>query len=108
MSEIPFVNQLGDALETAIAKPARAPRLRRLGRRRYLAVALAALAVTGGSAAVAELFTDPVEIGFGAVGCFEQPSTDGNVAVISDPTSTPVELCAARWHPWSRASRRAT
>jgi len=95
MSEIPFVNQLGDALETAIAKPARAPRLRRLGRRRYLAVALAALAVTGGSAAVAGLFTDPVEIGFGAVGCFERPSTDGNVAIISDPTRSPVQTCAA-------------
>jgi hypothetical protein len=99
MSEIPFVNQLGDALDAAIANPARAPRrrgLRRLGRRRYLAVALAALAVTGGSAAVAGLFTDPVEIGFGAVGCFEQPSTDGNVAIISDPTRSPVELCAAK------------
>ena len=96
MSEIPFVNQLGDALDAAIAKPAPARRgLRRLGRRRYLAVALAALAVTGGSAAVAELFTDPVEIGFGAVGCFEEPSTGGNVAVISDPTRSPVKTCAA-------------
>jgi hypothetical protein len=94
MSEIPFVNQLGDALETAIAKPARAPRLRRFGRRRYLAVALAALAVTGGSAAVAELFTDPVEIGFGAVGCFERPSTSGNVSIVSDTTRTPVQTCA--------------
>jgi hypothetical protein len=95
MSEIPFVNQLGDALEAAIAKPARAPRLRRLGRRRYIAVALAALAVTGGSAAVAGLFTDPVEIGFGSIGCFEQPSTDGNVAVVSDPTRSPVQTCAS-------------
>ena len=95
MSEIPYVNQLGDALDDAIARRARSPRVRRLGRRRYLAVALAALALTGGGAAVAGLFTDPVEIGFGAVGCFEQPSTDGNVAVVSDPSRTPVQTCAA-------------
>jgi hypothetical protein len=96
VSEIPYVNRLGDALDAAIAaQPARAPRLRRLGRRRYLAVALAALAVGGGGAAVAGLFADPVEIGFGAVGCFEQPSTDGNVAVTSDPTRSPIEVCSA-------------
>jgi hypothetical protein len=94
MSEIPFVNQLGDALETAIARPARAPRMRRLGRRRYLAVALAALTVAGGGAAMADLLTDPVEIGFGSVGCFEQPDVDGNVIVTSDPTRAPVEICA--------------
>jgi hypothetical protein len=95
MSEIPYVNQLGDAFDEAIARRARAPRLRRLGRRRYLAVALAALTVAGGGAAVAGLFTDPVEIGFGAVGCFDRPSTDGDAAIVSDPTRSPVELCAS-------------
>jgi hypothetical protein len=95
MSEIPFVNQLGDALDAAIAKqPARAPRIRRLGRRRYLAVALAALTVGGAGAAVATLSTDPVEIGFGAVGCFEGQDVDGGAAVTSDPNREPVEICA--------------
>ncbi len=94
MSEIPFVNQLGDAIEVAIARPAPARRRFRLTRRRYLAVALAALAVAGGSAAVAELLHDPVEIGFGAVGCFEGTQPEGNIAVITDPTKSPVELCA--------------
>jgi hypothetical protein len=94
VSDIPFVNQLGDAIETAISRPAPARRRFRLPRRRYLAVALAALAVAGGSAAVAELLHDPVEIGFGAVGCFEGTEPDGNVAVITDPTRSPVELCA--------------
>ena len=92
MSEIPFVNQLGDALETAIRRQPAHRRLR-LGRRRYLAVALAALAVAGGGAAVAGMLNDPVEIGFGAVGCFEKTEADGNVGVISDPTRSPVDLC---------------
>jgi hypothetical protein len=94
MSDIPFVARLGDAIETAIARPAPARRRVRLPRRRYLAVALAALAVAGGSAAIAELFHDPVEIGFGAVACFERTEPDGNVAVISDPARSPIELCA--------------
>ncbi len=86
MSEIPFVNRLGDALDTAIAKqPSRAPRRFRLTRRRHLAVALVALAAVGAGAAVATLSTDPVEIGFGAVACFDRPSTDGDVAIIERP-----------------------
>jgi hypothetical protein len=95
MSEVPYVNRLGDAFDEAIARRARAPRSRRLGRRRYLAVALAALTVAGGGAAVAGLFADPVEIGFGAVGCFDRPSTDGDVTILSDPTQSPVDVCAS-------------
>ena len=95
MSEIPYVNQLGDAFDEAIAHGARARRRRpRLGRRRYLAAALAALAVGGGGAAVAGLFTDPVEIGFGNVACYEGTEPSGNVAIISDPTMAPAQLCA--------------
>jgi hypothetical protein len=94
MSEIPFVHQLGDALEAAIGRPAPARRRVRRGRRRYLAVAVAALTVAGGSAAVAGLFTDSVEIGFGAVACFDRPDTDGDIAIVSDPTRTPIEVCA--------------
>jgi hypothetical protein len=94
MSEIPFVNQLGDALEAAIAKPSRAPRLRRFGRRRYLAAALVALTAACGGAAVATLSTDPVEIGFGNVACFERTEPSGDIAIISDPTRSPVDLCA--------------
>jgi len=95
MSDIPFVNQLGDAIERASARPAPARRRFRLPRRRYLAVALAAFAVAGGSAAIAELLHDPVEIGFGSVACFEGTEPDGNIAVIADPTRSPAELCAS-------------
>jgi hypothetical protein len=94
MSEIPFVNRLGDAIETAITRQAPARRRIRLPRRRYLAVALAGLVVAGGGAAVAGLFTDPVEIGFGAVGCYEGTEPGGDVAIITDPTRSPVDICA--------------
>jgi len=105
MSEIPFVNRLGDAVDAAIARPARAPRRFRLTRRRYLTVALAALAVAGGGAAIAEMLHDPAEIGFGAVGCFERTEPGGNVAVISDPTRSPVELCATAMSEASLGAR---
>jgi len=45
MSDIPFVNQLGDAIGSAITRPAPARRRIRLLGHRWLAVALAALAV---------------------------------------------------------------
>lgn len=95
MNEIPYVNQLGDAFDDAIARRSRVPRLRRLGRRRYLAVALAALAIGGGGAAAAGLFTDPVEIGFGATACYQKTDPSGDVAIITDPTRSPVDLCGA-------------
>ena len=95
MSEIPYVNQLGDAFDDAIERRASSPRRRRLGRRRYLAVSLAALTVAGGGAAVAGMFTDPVEIGFGNVGCYDKTEPGGDVAIIGDPTMSPVDLCAS-------------
>lgn len=95
MSEIPFVAQLGDAIEAAITRPAPARRRFRVPRRRWLAVALAALVVAGGGAAIAGMLHDPVEVGFGAVGCFERPEPEGNVAVITDPTRSPVQVCAS-------------
>ena len=98
MSDIPFVNQLGDAIEVAIARPAPARRRFRLTRRRYLAVALAALAVAGGGAALADLLHDPVEIGLGSVACFEGTEPEGNIAVIADPTRSPADLCATSLH----------
>ena len=52
MSEIPYVAS-SDALDGANRQAGSRPRLRRLGRRRHLAVALAALAVAGGGAAIA-------------------------------------------------------
>jgi hypothetical protein len=94
MSEIPYVNQLGDAFEKAIAKRARAPRLRRLGRRRYLVAAVAALAVAGGGAAIADMLSDPVDLAAGSVACFSNSNMSGDVAITRNPSRSPVELCA--------------
>lgn len=95
MSEIPFVNQLGDALDAAIAARAPARRRVRLGRRRYLAVALAALAVAGGGAAVADMLSDPAELGLGGIACYSGPGKSGSVAVVGtgDLARSPVEIC---------------
>lgn len=95
MSEIPYVNQLGDALDAAIRRPVPARRRRRSSRRRYLAVALAAIVVAGGGAAVAEMLTDPAELGLGNVACFTGADTSGEVAMITDPERHPTDVCAA-------------
>jgi hypothetical protein len=96
MSEIPFVNQLGDALDAAIARPARTPRRFRLGRRRHLAVALAALTVAGGGAALADRLTDPAELGLGGIACYSGPGKSGDVAIVGlgDPGRSPLDICA--------------
>jgi hypothetical protein len=94
MSEIPYVNQLGDAFDEAIARRARTPRLRRLGRRRTLAVALAALMVAGSGAAIADLLSDPVELAAGSVACFSNSKMTGDVTITRDPSRSPTELCA--------------
>jgi hypothetical protein len=94
MSEIPYVNQLGDAFDEAIASRTCVPRLRRLGRRRYLAVALATLAVAGGGAAIADMLSDPVELAVAGVACFSSSDMSGDVAITRDPNRSPVELCA--------------
>ena len=73
MSDIPYVNQLGDAIEAAIARepePARRRQLPRIGGlrgRRGAAVVLAALAIGGAAARTrahpAELDVPPAHLG---------------------------------------------
>jgi len=96
MSEIQFVNLLGDSIEEAIRRPAPARRRVRPGRRRHLAVALAALAVVGGGAAVADMLSDPAELGLGGIACYSGPGLEGNVAVVGsgDLSRSPVDICA--------------
>ena len=63
MSTIPFVEQLGDAIQAAIADPAVARRRRT---RRRLVVAVTTLLLLGGSLAAAQLLNEPEKL---ATGC---------------------------------------
>lgn len=75
--------------------------LRRLPRRRRsrwgVAVALAgALVLLSAVAAVGYSLITPQER-YGAVGCYDQPSLDGSVAVVSTTQRDPVEACRELW-----------
>jgi hypothetical protein len=94
VSEIPFVNRLGDAIDEAIAPQAATRASRRRGRRRFLAVALAALVLAGGAAAIAQILGDPDELATGSVACYEGGYPGGNVAVDWAGTSSPIAVCA--------------
>jgi hypothetical protein len=94
MSEIPFVTQLGDALEAAIATPRPARRFRR--RRRLGVLALAVLLV-GAGGAVARMVIDSDDLAAGTVACFEKPDLSGDVAVIGTVTGSPTAECARTW-----------
>lgn len=93
MSDIPFVRQLGDALESAAATPA--PRSRRPfrgPRRALLAVALLAIGATG--VAVAQIGGDPVDLAVNDVACYDTADLGGDVSVLSADGRSPIEVCA--------------
>lgn len=96
MSEIPFVNRLGEALEAAVAHAPRRtfPRLRgRLG----LYLAAGALVAGGTAAAAGGLFSSEQQATAG-VGCYE----DSGVTVVWAGDRSPVDACAgATGHPAS-------
>jgi len=94
MSQIPFVNQLGDALEMATAH-APAPRRRLPGRRGWLVVALAVL-VLGGIAA-AETLRSSTNLAAGRISCISGTS-NANAKVFSYDIEangrTPQQACS--------------
>ena len=92
MSEIPFVNRLGDAIETATAQPERAKRRRR--RRRFGGLAVAILLLGAGGVTVAEILDDPEKLATGPVACYDRASLDANAYVQSAEGRSPTELCA--------------
>lgn len=97
MSEIPFVNQLGDAIETAIATPQPARR-RRFGRRRRLGVVALALLLLGATGAtVARILADADQVASGTVACYDKPNLTGNVTVLGTITESPTTACAKVW-----------
>jgi hypothetical protein len=93
MSEIPFVNRLGDALETAITME-RAPRRRWVpARRRLLVIAVAIAVAAGATLAVARILSSPTKLATISISCF-----DGNLAhgefYVDAGDRTPIEACA--------------
>jgi hypothetical protein len=104
MSEIPYVNRLGDELERAIRRPARSPRRRRLG-----LLALAGALLVSGSALAAGLLSGDVEMQAAAqIACYDgaDPDFSGSVAVVppeaGSATASPVELCRRALDPAHR------
>jgi hypothetical protein len=91
VSTIPFVEQLGDAIQAAISDPAVARR-RRI--RRRLVAAVAALLLLGGSLAAARLLNEPEKLATGSIGCYQDAAMRGGVTIIWPGDRTPVEACA--------------
>ena len=91
MSTIPFVEQLGDAIQAAIADPAVARRRRT---RRRLALAVGTLLLLGGSLAAAQLLNEPEKLATGSIGCYQDAAMRGSVTIIWPGDRTPVEACA--------------
>lgn len=97
MSEIPFVNQLGNALESAIAAPQ--PARRRLfgSPRRIGVLALAVLLVGATGVTVARMLADADEVASGTVACYDESNLSGNVTVLGTITGSPTAACAKVW-----------
>ncbi len=96
MSEIPFVNRLGDALEeAATAAPARERRRRRRpGRGRFGGLAVAIIVLGAAGVTVAEVLDDPEKLATRSISCYDRAALDGNVAVPGDDGRPPAQICA--------------
>jgi hypothetical protein len=95
MSEIPFVNRLGDAIEAAVtAFPGQHHDRRRRRRRQGLAVVLAALLTAGGGVALAGLFSDPAQMATTGVSCYETPDRQHGMLGIYAGDRSPALACA--------------
>jgi hypothetical protein len=88
MSEIPFVNQLGDNLERAIAA-----RRRRFRRRIGVGAVAFAVAASGIAAASGVLSGSPEQLAGNAVGCYDRADVKGNTSVLAAGHETPIETC---------------
>ncbi len=93
MSEIPFINRLGDALEYATAvPPARRRRRWLLGRPSRLAIALAVLAA-GAAAAAQTLLSSPVQrAAINGIGCYDGTGT-GSSGAFDIYGPSPIAAC---------------
>jgi hypothetical protein len=93
MTEIPFVAQLGDALEAAIGEP-QPRRSRRQPRRRVLVLGLCAVAALSVAAlAIARVLSGPDELAARSVACYAAADLGSDVTVVANDRA-PVTACA--------------
>ena len=99
MSEIPFVNQLGDEIEQAAAARI-AARRGRIRRRVVVGTIGFAVAATG-VAAASGVFTagTPEQLATSGIGCYDRADLQhANVSVLSTGTASPTETCRRVMH----------
>jgi hypothetical protein len=91
VSEIKFVNRLGDSIERSAA--ARIASRRRRIRRRITLGALGFAVAATGVAAASGVFSSPEQLASTSIACYERASLSANVAVLSAGGQTPIETC---------------
>jgi hypothetical protein len=89
MSEIPFVNRLGDAIQAAISNPRVAAR-HRFGPRRRLGLLAVAALLLGGGAAAARILATPEELATTSIACRLEVST----SIVWAGDRSALEVCA--------------
>jgi hypothetical protein len=93
MSEIPFVNRLGDAIQAAITNPRVAAR-HRFGPRRRLGLLAVAALLLGGGAAAARILGTPEELATSSIACQLEGSSTG---IVWAGDWSPLEVCAQEY-----------
>jgi len=92
MSEIPFVNRLGDAIDVAAARPEPAGRRRR---RRLGGLTLAVFLLGAGGVTIAQILDDPEKLATGSLACYDRADRDdANVHVLAAAERDPLTTCA--------------
>jgi hypothetical protein len=95
MSEIRYVNELGDALERAIVPALARPRLR-LPRRPWRLVAVLVVLALGGEATAAALLDDSTQLAATSISCLAGTDNSANGSYdIQTAGRTPAQACAA-------------
>jgi hypothetical protein len=101
MSEIPFVNHLGDALEAAITEPVPAPAHRRY-RRLVLVLSAGAIVLSLAAAAVAHFLSSPDQLANTSIACYSAPDLGSDVTIITN-NAEPVAACADAYRRMGRS-----
>jgi hypothetical protein len=93
MSQIPFVNQLGDSIQAAVTASSKAPARFGLRRPKRVVVTLAALLTLTGGVALAGILSDTTDLATGSVGCYETADRSGATWIINAAGRSPAETC---------------